>query len=122
MARLARIGAETLKQCERTAAPRIDPPQSLEEFLGAIKKENQASVEKIFFIERQDAPRFSAQHLTRSRAETWIVVVGPEGGWTEAEVQVLLEHGFKDYSLGLSIYRTETAAIYALCAIDFHQA
>lgn len=119
MERLARIAGETLKQCERPAAPRFDTPQSLADFLLAVNREKAAPLAKVFFRERRGATRFSAANLASLNPALWVILVGPEGGWSEAEVKALLEHGFQDYTLGSSIYRTETAAIYALSTVDF---
>ncbi len=44
------------------------------------------------------------------------VLIGPEGDFTEEEVNFALEHGYKTVSLGNSILRTETAGIY-VCAV-----
>jgi 16S rRNA (uracil1498-N3)-methyltransferase len=117
--RLRKIARETLKQCERPEPPRLDPPQNLRAFLAAVEREGPATAEKIFFWERQDAPRFALPNLPHPTRAFWIVAIGPEGGWEEEEVKVLLEHKFKAYSLGSSIYRAETSALYALCTLDF---
>ena len=45
------------------------------------------------------------------------IAIGPEGGWTEDEVASLEEHGFKRYSLGPRILRTDTAAIALLACL-----
>ena len=48
------------------------------------------------------------------------VMIGPEGGFSEKEVQHLVnDYGFRSISLGKRILRTETAAIYALSVIGF---
>lgn len=48
------------------------------------------------------------------------IVIGPEGGFSEEEVQQLLDAGFKLTSLGNRILRAETAAIYALSIASNH--
>jgi len=45
-----------------------------------------------------------------------LLAIGPEGGWTDAEVGLLESRGFKRFSLGPRILRTDTATI-ALIAI-----
>ena len=45
------------------------------------------------------------------------VLIGPEGGFAEHEVEIALHHGFKKVSLGKRILRAETAAFYALSVI-----
>ena len=47
------------------------------------------------------------------------IMIGPEGGFSEAEVDYLSKHGFDLVSLGKRILRTETAAVYALSVIGF---
>ena len=43
-----------------------------------------------------------------------VLAVGPEGGWTDAEVALLEEKGFARMSLGPRILRTDTALIVLL--------
>ena len=40
-----------------------------------------------------------------------LLAIGPEGGWTDAEVELLESRGFKRFSLGPRILRTDTATI-----------
>jgi len=40
-----------------------------------------------------------------------LLAVGPEGGWTDDEVELLESHGFSRYSLGSRILRTDTALV-----------
>lgn len=42
-----------------------------------------------------------------------VVLIGPEGDFSEQEVALAIENGFKPISLGLSRLRTETAALVA---------
>ena len=44
-------------------------------------------------------------------------MVGPEGGFSELELSQLEKAGFQRVSLGDTILRTETAALYALAAV-----
>ncbi len=46
-----------------------------------------------------------------------LLAIGPEGGWTDDEVSLLEEYGFKRYSLGSRILRTDTAAIALLAQL-----
>lgn len=47
-----------------------------------------------------------------------LILIGPEGDFTELEAKLALEHNFKTISLGQNILRTETAAIYATAIIN----
>ena len=47
------------------------------------------------------------------------IFVGPEGGWTEKEVEIALKQGVPVVTLGEQILRAETAAIAALSVLMF---
>lgn len=46
-----------------------------------------------------------------------LLAVGPEGGWTDDEISILKNCGFKGYSLGSRILRTDTALIALLARL-----
>jgi RsmE family RNA methyltransferase len=46
-----------------------------------------------------------------------VVAIGPEGGWTDDEVSLLESKGFRRYSLGERILRTDTAAIAVIARL-----
>ena len=48
-----------------------------------------------------------------------IVLIGPEGDFSENEVAYAEERGFRPITLGEARLRTETAALYALQGIHF---
>lgn len=47
------------------------------------------------------------------------LVIGPEGGWTDAEFVCGRKHGFCEASLGQLILRTETAVVAALASLNY---
>ncbi len=50
--------------------------------------------------------------------ESITILIGPEGDFTQEEVNFALENGYKTLSLGNSILRTETAGVYATTLIS----
>jgi 16S rRNA (uracil1498-N3)-methyltransferase len=46
-----------------------------------------------------------------------VIAVGPEGGWTDGEVERAIEFGFEAVSLGSRILRAVTAPIVALSLV-----
>lgn len=47
-----------------------------------------------------------------------IILVGPEGGWTDEEEKYILDHGFEAVTLGNQILRAETAALSSLAMVS----
>lgn len=48
-----------------------------------------------------------------------ILVIGPEGGFTDNEEKILMDNGFISTSFGNRVLRTETASLYALSIINY---
>ena len=48
-----------------------------------------------------------------------MILIGPEGDFSEKEVELALNNGFQAITLGESRLRTETAALFALQSIHF---
>ena len=48
-----------------------------------------------------------------------ILVIGPEGGFTDKEEELLINSGYISTSFGNRILRTETASLYALSIINY---
>ena len=65
--------------------------------------------------EPRDRPDSADASGGRSRL---LLAIGPEGGWTDEEVELLEAQGFRRYSLGRRILRTDTATIALLARLD----
>ena len=64
----------------------------------------------------QSNPR-TLEQSNNPNNRTILLAVGPEGGWTDEEVELLEAHGFARYSLGPRILRTDTAVIALLARL-----
>ena len=56
---------------------------------------------------------------TLNKNEKIAIVIGPEGGIDQSEIDYLKKEGFTACGLGPRILRTETASMYALSAISY---
>lgn len=74
---------------------------------------------KILLSERPEAPSLRGILEGQNVAAAVVLAIGPEGGWTGAEVQRAETHGFREASLGRLILRTETAVIAALASVNY---
>ena len=106
--RWRRIALEAVKQCGRRRLVEIAEPVSFAEF--CAKEEAQ---QKWFFSERGGRSLREAAAEGRSRTSLTLAV-GPEGGWSEAEMRLADSHGFTHIHIGTRILRTETAAVAAV--------
>jgi 16S rRNA (uracil1498-N3)-methyltransferase len=106
--RWQRIVVEAAKQSKRYWLPLIDEPIRFDEVL-----QFPAST-KIVFAEHNGGPLKSA--LAGSPA---LFLIGPEGGWTDEELEAATKSGFQLVSLGEAILRTETAAIIGAALIRY---
>jgi 16S rRNA (uracil1498-N3)-methyltransferase len=107
-ARWLRIVEEARKQCGRTRVPAVGTPVPLASALG----EPRARLLLLDAGGATDPPRVPLEDL-RDTA----VLVGPEGGFSEAERRTAVEHGAECWSLGRFTLRAETAAVAALATI-----
>jgi 16S rRNA (uracil1498-N3)-methyltransferase len=103
--RWQQIAVKAVQQSRRAKVPSIGECRP---FQGALEDCKDDGL-KILLWEKKGEPlkRVVRQHPTRKI----YVMVGPEGGFTEAEVKLAEEKGFIAVKLGQRILRTETAAI-----------
>ena len=115
--RWKRIMVEAAKQCGRSSVPAIQPPVDLDAFITGGGKSK-----KLFLCERggkflRDILMYS--HTEKMKIpESIILLVGPEGGWTESEKQNIMENSYEAVSLGSLMLRSETAAIVSLAMVS----
>jgi 16S rRNA (uracil1498-N3)-methyltransferase len=115
------IAIEAAKQCGQNWLPRVHPPRKLAEFfsvseqafelrlIGSLQPDAQ-HLKKILEI-------YSSEHSERPRSV--LMLVGPEGDLTPAELALARRHGCQPITLGPIILRVETAAIYCLSVLSY---
>lgn len=111
--RWERVLIESAQQSRRLRPPALNSVAKP----SAAFSQSQASA-KIFLSERDEAPPIR-EILTSVQGPDVTLAIGPEGGWTEAEIAAARSAGFAEASLGENILRTETAVISALAIVRF---
>ncbi len=108
------IARESLKQCRRSCEVSIPTPCSFEAVLDMAS----GATHCIAFWEESNRTLNlePMEYPPNSRA---IVLIGPEGGFTEQEILSAEAAGFCPYSLGPRILRAETAALTAAVLIQY---
>ena len=113
--RWAKIVREATKQCGRRVIPQVEKIFTLEE---VIRKEDDNSL-KIILWEDEKKNRLYNVLKNLQQFKKIIILVGPEGGFTEGEVAAAKDHGYLSVGLGNSILRTETAGLYLLSVLHY---
>ncbi len=111
--RWRKIAQESTEQSERTLVPTIAEPQSLQGIFDRLT----APSHKYLCEARGAHPHLLTCLQTNADPQPIILAIGPEGGWTDAELALALQHDFQLVSLGKQILRTITAPIVALSLV-----
>jgi 16S rRNA (uracil1498-N3)-methyltransferase len=114
-ARWSKILLESSQQSRRLSVPTLE---ALEQPAKAFATLGTREITKLMLSERQNA-RPLRQVLADLRRPQIALVVGPEGGWTEEELEAAGKAGFREASLGKLILRTGTAVIAALAVLNY---
>lgn len=118
-----RVAIEACKQCGQNWLPEVVLPLEVDAFLSkpgrgagelrlvAALTEGARSLREILSdFEGADSP---------ARPEAAVVLVGPEGDFTPAELSSAIGLGYQPLTLGPIVLRSETAAIYALSVLGY---
>ncbi|HEY2931769.1 MAG TPA: RsmE family RNA methyltransferase [Acidobacteriota bacterium] len=111
VARWRQIAISALKQSGQGYLPEISAPLSFSDVLRV-----ETSAARWILSERGGKPLREVLHRDLQQV---LALVGPEGGWSDSEVDGAATAGFQAVSLGSQILRAETAPLYLLSAIRF---
>jgi 16S rRNA (uracil1498-N3)-methyltransferase len=105
------ISQQACKQCGRNRIPVVYPPTDLVSFL----EQHQEQPVLMLYESEQDYTlrQVIRDHLLPCDKQPWYLLVGPEGGFSAAEVSLAQEKGAVPVGLGPRILRTETAGLLA---------
>ena len=103
--RFQRAVIEACKQCGRAVLMEIGLPAGWT----AFTRVDRLPTEK--WILHTATPSLDLQPVARPGGEGMVVAIGPEGGFTEGEVELARSAGWKVVSLGSRVLRVETAAV-----------
>lgn len=113
LTRWRRIVEEAVQQSRAPVIPELTTPVTVQE-LGARR-----SVDELSLCFDSDADGASSLHsLLAEHFGPIGIAVGPEGGWSPDDRRRLTAAGFRPAYLGAQVLRTETAAVYAVAAVQ----
>ena len=128
---------EAAKQCGQNWLPQIRPPQKLKDFFANVEagvspapaSAGSSQVTRHSSLSLIGSLQSDAQHLKKilttfvqehgDRPTHVLMLIGPEGDFTPAELALAKNHGCLPITLGPIILRVETAAIYCLSVLSY---
>ena len=112
--RWRRIAQEAAEQCERQIVPEILDPVSWSERLQI--ESSPSNTCRLICLARGNSPHL-LDYLNQSVCLSITLAIGPEGGWTDAEIAGAIAAGYQPISLGRRVLRAVTAPIVALSLV-----
>jgi 16S rRNA (uracil1498-N3)-methyltransferase len=116
------IAVEAAKQCGQNWLPYVHAPRKLSELFSLAAAES-------FDLQLIGSLQPGARHLKKvladysnehqRRPRSVLMLIGPEGDFTPAELALARRHGCQPITLGPIILRVETAAIYCLSILSY---
>jgi 16S rRNA (uracil1498-N3)-methyltransferase len=129
------IAIEAAKQCGQNWLPHVHKPRKLKDFFSSVAtglgpvQTSHSDLATSFDLRLIGSLQPDAVHLKKiladyvdqhcDRPKTILMMVGPEGDFTPAELALAKTHGCRPVTLGPIILRVETAAIYCLSVLSY---
>ncbi|HXY61211.1 MAG TPA: 16S rRNA (uracil(1498)-N(3))-methyltransferase [Chthoniobacterales bacterium] len=114
------VAIEAAKQCGQNWLPTVQVPRKLKDFFA------QQPGHDVRFIGSLQPDALHLKHILSEyrerhgdRPQSVLMMVGPEGDFTPAELALAKSNGCQPITLGPIILRVETAAIYCLSVLSY---
>lgn len=111
--RIERLATSALKQSHKFYLPKINALSSFEEFV-----KNSGDFDLKLIATCFGEARKGLHEVLKAKISV-LILIGPEGDFSPAEVELAQKYGFQPVSFGVQRMRTETAALYACAAVAF---
>jgi 16S rRNA (uracil1498-N3)-methyltransferase len=119
--RWRRIAREAAKQSGRAAVPEVAAPLTFNFLLmmsAVSEKADSTNVTRLMFSERGGKSLVEVTNSLVEQPSEIVALVGPEGGWTDQEIELAREGGWEIVTLGGRTLRAETAAIVVVSLLQ----
>ncbi len=121
MERWEKVILSAVKQSERNSIPALNDPRGLDEILSQDLK-GEVSLFAWEKLRHKQDRKFDLESVFTNlnfQPLTINLWIGPEGGFSEKEVDLFLRKNVKPFSLGEHILRAETAAVVACAQVEY---
>jgi 16S rRNA (uracil1498-N3)-methyltransferase len=117
-----RVILSALKQSLKTNLPILDETIDLKEFLNSDSVSAFEGAKLIGHCNSGDRSELTTiidSLKTINGKKRALILIGPEGDFSPEEVKLAIDKGFRDFTMGESRFRVETAAVAAISAMYF---
>jgi 16S rRNA (uracil1498-N3)-methyltransferase len=116
MAHWKGVAENSAKQCGRAVPIKVESPSDLS---GLLERWHEMDALKVILWEKEEAKDLKTVFRSTRPTGDFAGIIGPEGGFTENEVDNFMDAGFIPVSLGARILRAETAAIAIAVIVQY---
>ena len=116
--RLEKLAISAMKQSLHLTLPRINPAVPMCDFIAQTIQKSATRAIKLIAHCEADKPRTLLHEALLPKRDA-VVLIGPEGDFSNEEIALAIDNGFLPVSFGTARLRTETAALYAVAAFNF---
>ena len=116
-ARWQEIAKSAAKQSKRSIIPKVEHPVSYQEALAAV-----AELDVVLVPYENERGMAATREVMEAivPGQSVGIFIGPEGGFSDGEIELAREHDMRLISLGGRILRTETAGLATLSVLMYH--
>ena len=124
--RFNKIAKSAAEQSKRHIIPKVNEPLKFSDLVNEIGNTSEKNIYNLLFYENADGITGTKnvikeiKHDLGNKSDVSVnVIIGPEGGFSESEIDMAKQSRFSILSLGDRILRTETAAVTALSILMY---
>ncbi len=114
MERLQGILESAMIQSQQVWMPVLNEPKIFSEFV------EQVQADQKFIAHCEQGTKRKLSELINSNLSSQLILIGPEGDFTEQEIKLALQFSFVAVELGENRLRAETAAVAAAAVLKLH--
>jgi len=103
-----KVAIAAMKQCNNAFLPKIHDVRSLSELINEMKEYTPVVALEI------GKHKTLNEFMANSESKSICIIIGPEGGFDEKEIEFLIKENITTFTLGNHILRAETAAIASI--------
>ncbi|AXI82626.1 16S rRNA (uracil(1498)-N(3))-methyltransferase [Xylella taiwanensis] len=111
LAHWSKVVISACEQCGRARVPAVQMPHALQALRETLHPDTLRLI-----LDPQSEHRLAT--LSRLTPSAVTIAIGPEGGWSPRDLEILKDAGFIGFGLGPRILRTETAGLAAIAVLQ----